>query len=134
MECAARKEEDVREKMQQTLTVLDSLQGKLLCTWQRFFTRDGGGGVSTPLPISFAADSLPREWLSYLKGKALNVLPEHSPEAESLLARAVKQDPSLSDAWVQLGESYWKNGCVQQARDCFVSSINHVSKLGCSVH
>ena len=72
-------------------------------------------------------DLLPREQFSYLKGKALNVLPEHSPEAERLLASAIKRDPSLADAWVSLGECYWKKGNVQQAHDCFTSSINHVT-------
>ena len=56
------------------------------------------------------------------------MLAEHSLEAEGLLERAVKRDPALADAWVGLGESYWKKGNVQQAHDCFVSSINHVSK------
>jgi hypothetical protein len=31
----------------------------------------------------------------YLKGRALNVLPDHSPEAETLLSRSVKLDPNL---------------------------------------
>jgi tetratricopeptide (TPR) repeat protein len=97
VESAGKKESDVREKMQQALSTLDSLQ-----------------------------DLLPREQFSYLKGKALNVLPEHSPEAERLLASAIKRDPSLADAWVSLGECYWKKGNVQQAHDCFTSSINHI--------
>ena len=69
---------------------------------------------------------LPREQFAYLKGKALNVLPAHSPEAEVLLTNAVKRDPSLAGAWVSLGENYWKNGKVEQAHDCFSSSITHV--------
>lgn len=97
VECAGRKESDVREKMQETLATLDTLQ-----------------------------DSLPREQFAYLKGKALNLLPQHSPEAETLLASAVKRDPGLAGAWVCLGESYWKKGSVQQAHDCFTSSITHV--------
>lgn len=61
-----------------------------------------------------------------MKGKALNVLADHNPEAESLLASAIKRDPGLADAWVSLGESYWKKGNIQQAHDCFTSSLNHV--------
>ena len=75
-------------------------------------------------PLS--TDRLSREQFAYLRGRALNVLSEHSPEAERLLVSVVKRDPTLAGAWVCLGESYWKKGHIQQAHDCFTSSITHV--------
>jgi len=62
-----------------------------------------------------------------LRGKALNVLPLYDREAQENLSKAVKLDPKLSDAWVSLGESYWKNGEVDAARNCFLGALNHVS-------
>jgi predicted Zn-dependent protease len=97
VESAGRKDSDVREKMKETLSLLDTLQ-----------------------------DLLPREQFAYLRGRTLNVVPEHSPEAETLLVSAVKRDPTLAGAWVSVGESYWKKGNIQQAHDCFTSSITHV--------
>lgn len=59
------------------------------------------------------------------KGKALNVTPEYSQEAEEALAKAVKLNPTLVDAWNQLGEVYWKKGDITTARTCFVGALNH---------
>lgn len=75
------------------------------------------------------ADSLPKVQHWYLRGKALNILPDHSPEAEQCLSRAVKNDPSLVDAWNMLGECYWKAGNVKQAHDCFVGSLAYVRTI-----
>ena len=61
-----------------------------------------------------------------LKGKALNVLPSHNEEAHDLLSKAVKLDPRLAEAWVQLGESYWKNRDVDGAKNCFIGALSHV--------
>lgn len=61
-----------------------------------------------------------------LRGRALNVLPQYSKEAEDCLSKAVKLDPKLAEAWSYLGECYWKNNQVELARNCFVGSLNHV--------
>lgn len=76
--------------------------------------------------------TLPKVQYWYLRGKALNVLPDHSPEAEQCLSRAIKHDPSLVDAWNALGECYWKAGNVQQAYDCFTGALMHVSSCAVS--
>ncbi|ERE89971.1 tetratricopeptide repeat protein 5 [Cricetulus griseus] len=60
-----------------------------------------------------------------LKGKALNVTPEYSPEAEVLLSKAVKLEPELVEAWNQLGEVYWKKGDVAAAHTCFSGALTH---------
>lgn len=62
-----------------------------------------------------------------LKGKALNVTPDYSPEAEVLLSKAVKLEPELVEAWNQLGEVYWKKGDVASAHTCFSGALTHVS-------
>jgi len=64
-----------------------------------------------------------------LRGRALNVLPQYSKEAEDCLSKAVKLDPKLAEAWSYLGECYWKNNQVELARNCFVGSLNHVTCL-----
>ena len=66
-----------------------------------------------------------------LRGRALNVLPQYSREAEDCLSKAVKLDPKLAEAWSYLGECYWKNNQVELARSCFVGSLNHVTKFDC---
>ncbi|MGH0165950.1 UNVERIFIED_CONTAM: hypothetical protein FKN15_058482 [Acipenser sinensis] len=60
-----------------------------------------------------------------LKGRTLNVGPEFSSQAEDALSRAVKLDPTLVEAWNQLGEVYWKKGDVSGARTCFSGAQNH---------
>ncbi|XP_043914397.1 tetratricopeptide repeat protein 5 [Protopterus annectens] len=60
-----------------------------------------------------------------LKGKALNVTVDYSPKAEEALAKAVKLDPTLVEAWNQLGEVYWKKGQVVDAKTCFSGALKH---------
>lgn len=62
-----------------------------------------------------------------LRGRALNIMPQYSKEAEELLSKAVKLDPKLAEAWVYLGECYWKKNEIESARNCFVGSLGHVS-------
>lgn len=63
----------------------------------------------------------------YLKGRALNVVPSYSKEAEDLLSKAIKLDPKLVEAWNELGESYWKNNKITEAINCFNGALKHVS-------
>lgn len=65
----------------------------------------------------------------YLKGKALNVVDRYIPQAEELLSKAVKLEPNLTEAWNELGECYWKNDDIQQAKNCFVGALSHVCFL-----
>lgn len=62
----------------------------------------------------------------YLKGRALNVDAEYSKEAEEILSKAIKLDPKLVDAWNELGECYWKNDNLKEAKNCFSGALNHV--------
>ncbi|XP_064393711.1 tetratricopeptide repeat protein 5-like [Halichondria panicea] len=96
LEQAGRKTVDVEEKLKETLSLLDSVQ-----------------------------DSLPKVQWWCLRGRALNILPDHSQEAQDSLSKAIKHDPTLIQAWNDLGETYWKAGNVIQAHDCFVGSLSH---------
>ncbi|XP_020300277.1 tetratricopeptide repeat protein 5-like [Pseudomyrmex gracilis] len=61
----------------------------------------------------------------YLKGRALNVMDRFSSQAEELLSKAVKLEPNLIEAWNELGECYWKNNDIKQAKNCFVGALQY---------
>jgi len=60
----------------------------------------------------------------YVKGAALNTLQAHSVQAEELLSKAVKLDPSNIEAWLALGTCLWKKNDMVQAKACFMESIS----------
>ena len=62
----------------------------------------------------------------YLRGQTLNVLSAYDHHAEECLSKAVKLDPSLIEAWNELGESYWKNRNIEAAANCFTGAISKV--------
>ncbi|XP_030395423.1 tetratricopeptide repeat protein 5-like isoform X1 [Gopherus evgoodei] len=97
VEDAGRKQQDVLEEMEKTLQQMGEIDG---C-------------------------SQGRAWALMLKGKALNVTPDYKPQAEELLAKAVKLDPELVEAWNQLGEAYWKKGDITAAYTCFSGALGH---------
>uniref|UniRef100_A0A452I419 Uncharacterized protein n=1 Tax=Gopherus agassizii TaxID=38772 RepID=A0A452I419_9SAUR len=97
VEDAGRKQQDVLEEMEKTLQQMGEIDG---C-------------------------SQGRAWALMLKGKALNVTPDYKPQAEELLAKAVKLDPELVEAWNQLGEVYWKKGDITAAHTCFSGALGH---------
>lgn len=70
----------------------------------------------------------------YLKGRALNVIPEYNKEAEDLLSKAIKLDPKLVDAWNELGECYWKNNKLKEATNCFTGALKHVINICLQFH
>lgn len=53
-------------------------------------------------------------------------MPYYDQQVEDCLSKAVKLDPRLSEAWIHLGESYWKKGDIKSAHNCFTGSISHV--------
>lgn len=62
----------------------------------------------------------------YLKGKTLNVMTQYDPSAAQALSKAVKLDPSLVDAWNELGECYWKDNNLSEAKNCFSGALPRV--------
>lgn len=73
------------------------------------------------------ADKFDKAQYLFLQGKALNVLPDINPLAEELLSKALKLNPSLIDAWNELGECFWKKGKSSDAKNCFENALRHVS-------
>ncbi|XP_072024550.1 tetratricopeptide repeat protein 5-like [Amphiura filiformis] len=59
------------------------------------------------------------------RGKAFNVMPEYNEEGLQCLAKAVKLEPKLVEAWNHLGEGYWKKKDVENARNCFTGALNY---------
>ena len=55
------------------------------------------------------------------------MLSEPSARAEEALSQAIKLSPGMADVWNQLGECYWKQGRVAEAKDCFLGALQHVS-------
>lgn len=97
---AIKKAADVEKEMRDTLSKFDECKG---------YEIDGS-----------------RAKYYYLKGKALNVVDRFVPQAEELLSKAVKLEPKLIEAWNELGECYWKNDDIKQAKNCFVGALQHV--------
>ncbi|KAH0950598.1 hypothetical protein HN011_007901 [Eciton burchellii] len=96
---AIKKPTDVEKEMRDTLSKFDECKG---------YEIDGS-----------------RAKYYYLKGKALNVVDRFVPQAEELLSKAVKLEPKLIEAWNELGECYWKNDDIKQAKNCFVGALQH---------
>lgn len=62
-----------------------------------------------------------------MKGRCYNVSPEYDTRAQQCLSKAVKLNPHLIGAWNELGECYWKNMNVKEARASFEGALKHVS-------
>ncbi|GLV37229.1 hypothetical protein CBL_01941 [Carabus blaptoides fortunei] len=98
IEDAIRKNSDVKKELENTLKLFEELKN---CANQN------------------------RAKFYYLKGRALNVDSEYSKEAEEILSKAIKLDPKLVEAWNELGECYWKNDNLKEAKNCFSGALNH---------
>ncbi|KAK3579170.1 hypothetical protein CHS0354_022707 [Potamilus streckersoni] len=97
LEKAAQKPQDVQQKMNEILQLLEEL-------------KDG---------IKNKAE------FCMLKGKVLNVQSHYDSQAEECLSKAIKLDPKLVEAWNNLGECYWKKGEIPSAKNCFTGALTH---------
>ena len=77
----------------------------------------------------FSPDINKNPELLFLKGRALNILPDFNQECHELLSKAVKLDPSLTDAWIDLGESFWKLKDAESAKNCFMGTLKRVRRV-----
>ncbi|KAG6682908.1 hypothetical protein I3842_13G165500 [Carya illinoinensis] len=62
----------------------------------------------------------------YLRGKILDVFPNYRKEAEDHLSKAVKFNPSLTVAWLCLGNCIWKKEDLSAAKNCFTLALSKV--------
>ena len=60
-----------------------------------------------------------------VRGRLLDLRPDHCPEAEALLTKAVKLLPSHPDTWNSLGHAFWKKSDLVGARNCFGNSLEN---------
>ena len=51
--------------------------------------------------------------LLYLRGKALDFLPEYTRQSEDLLSKCLKLMPTKKEAWDALGHVYWKKNDLE---------------------
>ncbi|KAJ8447639.1 hypothetical protein Cgig2_031693 [Carnegiea gigantea] len=72
----------------------------------------------------FRKSAMQRATFEHLKGKILDVIPEYKKEAEDHLSKAVKLNPSLTDAWLSLGNCFWKKGDLVSAKNCFTRALS----------
>lgn len=72
------------------------------------------------LPVNSRAKYL------YLKGRTYNITSKYDHRASQCLSKAVKLNPRLVDAWNELGECYWKNMNIKDARKSFEGSLKNV--------
>lgn len=77
--------------------------------------------LDSRIPLSLRAQFL------YLKGRCYNISPGYDARATQCLSKAVKLNPHLVDAWNELGECYWKNMNVKDAKASFEGALKHVS-------
>jgi Tfp pilus assembly protein PilF len=61
--------------------------------------------------------------LLFLRGKALDFLPEYSKLSEEMLSKAIKLMPSKQEAWDALGHVYWKKRDLESSKKCFEGSL-----------
>ena len=140
---AAEKTRLVKERMEETLERIDQMEDKK--SVKQIFFRHVYTVQSQPNEILF---SISTARILYLRGRTLNVLTGHSPEAEAALSKAVKlvresryfdrnqgkddqnlflKAPEMVEAWNELGECCWKRGDAATAKTCFEGALRHVS-------
>ncbi|VDM99179.1 unnamed protein product [Thelazia callipaeda] len=68
---------------------------------------------------------------NYLCGRILNICEEYDANCERYLLRAVKLEPSMADAWHELGECVWKKKDFKTATDCYKKSLSYTRSAKC---
>ncbi|KDP34985.1 hypothetical protein JCGZ_09273 [Jatropha curcas] len=76
------------------------------------------------IPLEERKSPVQRATYEYLRGKILDVLPDYRKEADDHLSKAVKLNPSLTDAWLCLGNCIWKKGDLSTAKNCFKLALS----------
>lgn len=59
----------------------------------------------------------------FLKGWLLNIKNDYDKEVFDLLTKAIKLKPDFEEAWIELGECYFKKGDFKLALNCFEKVI-----------
>ena len=75
-------------------------------------------------PIELIQNKKEKAEALYLRGKALDFLPEYSKMAEDYLSKSIKLLPSKTEAWDALGHVYWKKRDILSSKKCFEGSLD----------
>uniref|UniRef100_A0A0R3RYS6 TPR_REGION domain-containing protein n=1 Tax=Elaeophora elaphi TaxID=1147741 RepID=A0A0R3RYS6_9BILA len=75
------------------------------------------------IPLDMKGHSSTSAGYNYICGRILNICIEYDANCERYLSRAIKLDPSLNEAWYELGECIWKREGFSMAVDCFRKSL-----------
>ena len=76
-------------------------------------------------PVDMVQNKKEKAELLYLRGRTLDFLPEYTKQAEDLLSKSLKLEPTKREAWDALGHVYWKKNDLPAAKNCFESSLEH---------
>jgi tetratricopeptide (TPR) repeat protein len=79
--------------------------------------------VITDVPSVEHGDKNQKAKVYYLCGKAWEILPQYSKEAEEYLSKAVKLSPVMMDAWNSLGHCFWKKNDLLSAHNCYSTAL-----------
>ena len=117
---------EIRETVKAQITVLDALH-------RTYFNSDRQKQLKVKIdeitalldhkPIELVQNKKEKADLLYLRGRALDYLPEYSKSAEEFLSKAIKLIPGKYEAWDALGHVYWKKRDIPAARKCFEGSL-----------
>ncbi|KAK8937520.1 hypothetical protein KSP39_PZI011931 [Platanthera zijinensis] len=80
--------------------------------------------VDTAMPQEGRKSTSQRALYEFFRGKILDVFPDYQKEAEDHLSKAVKLNPSLTDAWLCLGNCIWKKGDLPSSKNCFSLALS----------
>lgn len=121
----------MRDQIRELLATLDSID-------RTYFNKDRFKLLKTKIdeitaildskPIEFVQNKKEKADLLFLRGKALDYLPEYSKGAEEFLSKAIKLLPSKHEAWDALGHTYWKKRDLAAAKKCFEGSLEQNDK------
>jgi tetratricopeptide (TPR) repeat protein len=64
----------------------------------------------------------------FQRGKLLGIFNSYHQASEENLFKSIKLDPVNKDAWVCLGECYWKKGDLDKADSCFRWALNEFNQ------
>ncbi|KAI8894716.1 hypothetical protein BC833DRAFT_603878 [Globomyces pollinis-pini] len=78
--------------------------------------------------LDFTLSNKQKSFYYYLRGKLLNALDAFHQGALDNLTMAVKLDPEAIQAWITLGQVFWKKGDLLASKQCFQWVLNFTNQ------
>jgi len=79
-------------------------------------------------PLDLIQNKKEKAEMLYLRGKALDFIPEYTKQAEENLSKSIKLMPTKKEAWDALGHVYWKKRDIEQSKKCFEGALEQDDK------